>query len=328
MLSDRILDLRKKAGMSQEDLAEKLNVSRQSVSKWESGASTPDLDKIVELSRLFGVTTDYLIKGDPQQENESLGGVPETGNRLSLSAANEFIEANSQSARLIARSVALCVLSPVLMLLLIGLSNENPLVVISENVAVAVGITVLLIIAALGVVGFVRNAMQMNRFEYIRKGDFTADYGVEARVKEQKRLNSAEYAKRLAIGVGILVVSAIPVVAAGVISGDSESAFLPLLGTVLLLIIAAVGVYIVVRTACENGAYDQILREGSFSAAERKKEEVNDRIGGIYWPIIVAAYLIWSFLSGDWHITWLIWPVAGLVFAAISAVFSGKNAKK
>ena len=67
--SDKLIALRRKAGWSQEELAERLNVSRQSVSKWESAQSMPDIDKIVQMSSLFGVTTDYLLKDgrdDPQ----------------------------------------------------------------------------------------------------------------------------------------------------------------------------------------------------------------------------------------------------------------------
>ena len=67
--SDKLIALRKKAGWSQEELAERLNVSRQSVSKWESAQSMPDIDKIVQLSSLFSVTTDYLLK-DGQAEPE------------------------------------------------------------------------------------------------------------------------------------------------------------------------------------------------------------------------------------------------------------------
>lgn len=62
-LSDRIQNLRKTKGLSQEELAEALGVSRQAVSKWESGQSSPDLDKIVQLSEYFGVSTDHLLKG-------------------------------------------------------------------------------------------------------------------------------------------------------------------------------------------------------------------------------------------------------------------------
>ena len=62
-IADRIQDLRKQKGYSQEQLAEKVGVSRQAVSKWESGQSAPDLEKIIAMSDLFEVTTDYLLKG-------------------------------------------------------------------------------------------------------------------------------------------------------------------------------------------------------------------------------------------------------------------------
>lgn len=61
-LSEKIFELRKAHGMSQEQLAEKMNVSRQSISKWESGESLPDVDRLPELSRVFNVTIDYLLK--------------------------------------------------------------------------------------------------------------------------------------------------------------------------------------------------------------------------------------------------------------------------
>lgn len=60
--SEKLLTLRKAKNLTQEQLAEKLNVSRQSISKWESGQATPELEKIVALSAVFDVTTDYLLK--------------------------------------------------------------------------------------------------------------------------------------------------------------------------------------------------------------------------------------------------------------------------
>ncbi len=70
-LSEKILSLRTARGLSQGDLAEKLEVSRQSVSKWETGQSIPDLDKVIKLADFFGVTTDCLLR-----ENET-GAEPE-----------------------------------------------------------------------------------------------------------------------------------------------------------------------------------------------------------------------------------------------------------
>lgn len=62
-MADRIQYLRKTKGLSQEELADKVGVSRQAVSKWESEQSTPDIEKIIIMSELFGVTTDYILKG-------------------------------------------------------------------------------------------------------------------------------------------------------------------------------------------------------------------------------------------------------------------------
>ena len=82
ILADKIISLRKKAGWSQEELAEQLGVTRQSVSKWEGAQSVPDMDKVVQMSRLFGVSTDFLLKdeleeGDytrPQKKHHKLMG--------------------------------------------------------------------------------------------------------------------------------------------------------------------------------------------------------------------------------------------------------------
>ncbi len=66
-LGDRIFELRTQKGMSQGDLADRLDVSRQTVSKWENYISTPELDKIIALSDIFGVTVDYIVKGDESE---------------------------------------------------------------------------------------------------------------------------------------------------------------------------------------------------------------------------------------------------------------------
>ena len=68
-LSGKILQLRKALGLSQEQLAEQVGVSRQSISKWETGQSAPELEKIVELSRVFGISTDELLGITSQKQN-------------------------------------------------------------------------------------------------------------------------------------------------------------------------------------------------------------------------------------------------------------------
>lgn len=78
-MADRIQYLRKTKGISQEELADKVGVSRQAVSKWESEQSTPDLEKVIVMSDFFGITTDYILKGiepitDKEQKSKELTG--------------------------------------------------------------------------------------------------------------------------------------------------------------------------------------------------------------------------------------------------------------
>ena len=67
MLSEKLYKLRKNSGLSQEQLAEKLNVSRQAISKWESGTAVPESEKLVTISNYFGVSVDYLLKDEEEK---------------------------------------------------------------------------------------------------------------------------------------------------------------------------------------------------------------------------------------------------------------------
>lgn len=94
ILEDKIITLRKKKGWSQEELAGQLGVFRPSVSKWEGGQAVPDLDKILQLSQIFDVSTDYLLK-EELEEPQHAGNGEDTESDLvhwiSLSEANTFL---------------------------------------------------------------------------------------------------------------------------------------------------------------------------------------------------------------------------------------------
>lgn len=109
ILADKIILLRKKCGWSQEELAEKLNVTRQSVSKWEGAQSVPDLDKILKISQIFGVTTDYLLKDDMEEcvvKETSVEAAVEHG---------ETLQAVNVRYNIVA--IILCILLPIFLLI-------------------------------------------------------------------------------------------------------------------------------------------------------------------------------------------------------------------
>ncbi|WP_203262154.1 helix-turn-helix domain-containing protein [Streptococcus uberis] len=69
MIENQIKELRKKDNLTQEDLALKLNISRQTISKWEQGMSEPDIQSIIKISQLFNVSTDFLLTGENKNED-------------------------------------------------------------------------------------------------------------------------------------------------------------------------------------------------------------------------------------------------------------------
>lgn len=99
-LQDKILKLRKQAGMSQEEAAERLNVSRQALSRWENGTAQPAANNIVEISRLFGVTADYLLNDDYQSDDD----IPAV---VEAQKSNHILRMNLIKIAIIAQAAAL-----------------------------------------------------------------------------------------------------------------------------------------------------------------------------------------------------------------------------
>ena len=174
ILSEKIIMLRKKYGWSQEELAERLDISRQSVSKWESGVSIPDLERIVSMSQLFGVTTDYLLKDEMEETEFTDGMTPEIteGKVITVEEANTFLEATKKYAARIAPAVSLCVLSPVVLLWLLGMAGAGR-VAVTENVAGGIGLIVLLLMVVVAVAVFLLTGIPYNKYEYLEKEKLT-----------------------------------------------------------------------------------------------------------------------------------------------------------
>lgn len=100
--ADKIMELRKKNGWFQEEFAEKLNVSRQAVSKWEDAQSTPDLGRILQMAELFGVTTDSLLRDEIGADIPAQTAVELPMRRVSMEEANEYLSSQFEAGRRIA----------------------------------------------------------------------------------------------------------------------------------------------------------------------------------------------------------------------------------
>lgn len=183
ILAEKIMKLRKQNGWSQEDLAARLNVSRQSVSKWESMASIPDLEKIVKMSQIFGVSTDYLLKDEIEEDtsfniDEVMPEQEELNVRhVTMKEATEYMDLAERVSLRIALGVAICILSPVVSILLSGM-QECQVIQMTEDAAAGIGIIVLLLMVACAVALFVINGMKLEKYEYLEKEKLSLEYGI------------------------------------------------------------------------------------------------------------------------------------------------------
>lgn len=327
ILGDKIMNLRKKNAWSQEELAEKLGVSRQSISKYESAQAVPDMEKVLKLSRIFGVTTDYLLK-DEIEDFEFLDEDFEEDKKLikvSMEEANEYLDLKEISGRNIALGVSLCIISPIL-LLLSSQAYESNLISAPENVVDGISLTVLIlfIIVALGI--FIRESMKLKKYEFIENEDIDTAYGVDGMARERGESFHDTYVRNNTLGVLLLLASVIPIFVGMIVSVEDMTM---IISVVIMLLLIAIGVNLLVKTNLYMNSINAILEEGDFRRKNKKLKRRIDPYCGIYWIAATAIYVAYSFLTNNWDRSWIIWPVAGVSFPIyyliLKSIFESKT---
>lgn len=328
ILADKIINLRKKNSWSQEELAEKLGVSRQSISKYEGAQSIPDMDKILKLSKIFGVTTDYLIK-DEIEDPEFLDEDYEESKtrKVSMEMASDYLALKEISAKNLALGVSLCIISPILLVIL-SQAYESLLLPVSENVVVGLSLTVLFlfIIAAVGI--FVREGMTLKKYEFIESEAIDTDYGVDGMARDRMEKFHDSFVKNNIIGVLLIVASVLPLFIGMIFSAED---MVMAISTAFLLALVALGVNFLLRANIPMSALKALLEEEDFTRTSKELKKKADPFISAYWILMVAIYLGYSFATNNWDRSWIIWPVAGVsyvLYYLILKFFLENNFKK
>lgn len=321
-LADKIVYYRKCHGWSQEDLAEQLSVSRQSVSKWESAASVPELDKIIQLSQIFGVTTDTLLLDSADLSESPAPVIPEPQaaepplRRLTLAEGQSYAELMHRTAKKFAPAVAACILSVIPLILLGGLSEYRG--IISNGMAGGVGIAILLLMVAPAVAVFITGGIQLSKFEFIGTEPFEAAPELLHWAEAEKQRLTPVFTRHIVIGVVLCILGVIPMMLLG---GMGAEDFYLVLTLVFLLVLVAVAVYLFVSGGLPYGCYNQLLQLGDYSPEQKRM----NRFASLYWCFVTVIYLVVSFLTNRWDLTWLIWACAGILFGGVCAFAGGKR---
>ncbi len=318
IFADKLTKLRKKAGWSQEELAEQMNVTRQSVSKWEGAQSVPDLEKMIRLSNLFGVSTDYLLKDEIEDTDSILPSDDMSAiRRVSMEEANAFLSIKATTSKSIALATFLCILSPICLLIL-GAISEVSEYGLADNVAGGIGMIVLLLLVTIAVALFISSGRKTAAYDYLEKEIFETEYGVSGMVSSLKTQYNETHTRNNIIGAGLCIMALIPLFVGTIFNDENE-----LLLTIMLsssFIIAGIGVVFFISSGIVWASYEKLLQEGDYSKEKKESQSIAATISVIYWSIATAVYLGYSLSTNNWGYSWVILVVAAVVFPAIVAI--------
>ncbi len=321
ILADKIMTLRKKAGWSQEELAARLNISRQSVSKWEGAQSIPDMDKVVQMSRLFGVTTDFLLKDELEIEEHTQSEPMDEPplRRVTMEEASAYLALRRAAAPKMALATFLCIISPVALLMLAAMSEVSRFG-ISENAASGIGLCGLLVLVAIGVALFLTCSAKVRDFAFLEEEPFETEYGVSGMVKERMQDFAGTYSWLNITGTVLCILSAVPLF----VSMCMETADVVYVAAVcLLLIIAGIGCVAFTYGGTIHASMERLLEEGVYTRQQKSRRGVKGAISTIYWLLVTAIFMWYTFGpsgNGQARYSWFIWAIAGVLYAAVMLV--------
>lgn len=196
---------------------------------------------------------------------------------------------------------------------------------IREEMAAGLGVAVLLIMVAAAVAVFILEGTKLSGYEFLEKERLALQYGVEAVVLRKKEAYTPVFRTHITFGVILCIISAVPIMLAAAF----EATDLVVVGAVcILMFMVSIAVFFFVRSGMIYGSYEKLLQTGEYAV---EKKALNQKLGffpPIYWCLTTAIYLFWSFYTMEWHRTWIIWPVAGVLYAAVSSILeavAGKN---
>ena len=208
LFSEKLVYLRKKSGLTQEALAEALGVSRQSVSKWEAAGAMPEMAKIIEISKYFHVSTDFLLL-DSMDPSEDGADQPaeEALSSVALEDADGYMNYLADRAPKVALAVSLFILSAIPPILA-GIADTDA--------AYTLGIIATLAVVAVGVFLLVYGPKMPDDFEAFDEPVDTA-YGVDGAVKKRKEDYAPLHSRRLSAGIILCILSAAPMLFSSIV---------------------------------------------------------------------------------------------------------------
>ncbi len=237
---------------------------------------------------------------------------------VSAIEAEDYLFQAKQLSVKIAIGVFLCICSPVMVILLGGI--QDCIVPIPDGIISGIGVSVLLVMVACAVGLFINAGTKLESYDYLKKECFTLDPTYRQSVLNMQEARKNTLTFRIILGVIMCILSVIPVIITASIFENTENEFPIYASVAFLLLMVGTAVSLFITASTEDESYKVILQEQEFTAKVKAGKQKMENISAAFWPLVSLIYLAWSFISGEWWITWVIWPLAGILFATLSKI--------
>lgn len=282
---ENLQTLRKLKNYSQEDLADKLQVSRQAVSKWESGTGFPETEKLISICDLFDCSMDELVKGKISIDSNSEKEVYDSFmNKFSMS---------------ISLAIMLILIGATLLLTILGFNIDNDMF----------GIVILLIFVVFSVPIFIVKGIEMENFK--------TKYPKLSNIYSQEEIDSynKKFAKMIAMSISIILIGVVVMMTTIALKIFDYSSTFPVS---ILMCFISVAVPLLVNTGIQKDKYD--IEKYNKENSMYSKDEL-DKVGaycGVIMLVATIIYFLISFIFNIWEISWIVFPVGGMICGIVS----------
>ncbi len=304
--------LRKRDKITQEDLADKLGVSRQSVSKWETGEAYPETDKLILICDLFGTTLDELIRGD----------LTASAAPAAKACTGDYARRTDVFSRAMAAGVFMILVGVALCMALNGYAETlsekyRELTEILSGAAVVLFVGIALFL-------FIYYGMSYDNFR--KENPIAESVYTEAEIKAFKKkfaLVMAALCTAILIDVVFLILTTSFIDLKIINASNADSAYCFVTAAFLAVLSLIIGAMVYYGTQRAKYIVEEYNRHN-----RKKKPKLADAICGAVMMTAAGIYLIIGFVGGWWHPGWVVFPVGGIICTIVSTILNAKNGEE
>lgn len=237
---------------------------------------------------------------------------------IEIEEAHNYLDTIKHTSFLVSIGVSLCIIGASILILLAQMFEDKVILKnISDEISASIIIAPLLILVAIAVGMFIYSGSKTTKYKFIENYDYITSSAAKHILQQEYENYKPKSTLATIIGVCLCILSPLCIFFNMFISGANNA-----YGVVFLLLFITVAVFLFINFGSYASAYKKLLQINDYSLDKRNANKTIGTVAGFFWPVIVATYLFISFSFDNWDKSWIIFPVAGILFGGFSSLYT------